>query len=207
MKNIKELWKVTIDGHAYTCTVEWKSKRNIRYSVSRDGESLYVSVPHGTKKETIKEGITKYFPKLLKRFEYEPPFGEGYVYIFGRKVEDPQFTELSEKERTSVLNRILLRYVTERTEQVKGIMGVTTPYKVKVRNMTSRYGVNNWTGKSITYSTILIHYSKEIIDSVIYHEVTHDHVRDHSSRFYQELLSFLPDYHVKHDKLRKHKYE
>ena len=39
--------------------------------------------------------------------------------------------------------------------------------------MYTRYGSNSIGKKSITYSTILMHYSPDVIDSVIVHEIAH----------------------------------
>lgn len=203
-----ENWNVIIDGVEHPCKVEWKRKRTIRYSVRKDGFTLYVSAPFGTSKDYIRKGIQAYMPKLLKKFEFEKPSNEDdEVYIFGEKVYLPDWNQLSQKGQTSYLNKKLLRYVEERTKELAIIMGVRTPYKVKVRNMSSRYGVNSIATVSITYSTILVHYSKPIIDSVIFHELTHDRVRNHSSRFYSELYKYSPDYDKLHAKLRKHQYK
>ena len=65
--------------------------------------------------------------------------------------------------------------------------------------MKSRYGSNNKRSKTITYSLTLMHYSLEIIDSVVVHELTHCFVYDHSDNFYRLLYKYCPDY----DKLRK----
>lgn len=207
MRNVTEKWNVVVEGKPYPALVTWKRKRSLRFSMSRDGKTINISVPNGTSKEYIKQGIQKHIPSLLKRFEFEPPIGEDYVYIFGHKENYPEFHTFDEKKQTKILNSILKEYVVGKSGQISQIMGIKTPYEYKVRKMVSRYGVNNITSKTITYSTTLVHYSKEIIDSVIYHELVHDSIRDHSSRFYQKLLSFMPDYQEKHAKLRKHIYE
>jgi predicted metal-dependent hydrolase len=203
-----ENWNVIIEGVEHPCKVEWKSKRTIRYSVRRDGFTLYVSAPYGTSKEYLRKGIQMYIPKLLKKFNYEKPSNtDDEVYIFGEKAYLPDWNQLSEKGQASYLNKKLLAYVEPRTKELADLMGIKTPYKIKVRNMSSRYGVNSSATTSITYSTILVHYSKPIIDSVIFHELTHDRVRNHSSRFYDELYKYSPDYDQLHGKLRKHQYK
>ena len=53
------------------------------------------------------------------------------------------------------------------------IIGVKKPYKVKIRKMTTRYGSNSLTTHSITYSLVLVHYSIDVVDSIIIHELAH----------------------------------
>ena len=56
---------------------------------------------------------------------------------------------------------------------------------------------------TLTFQLSLVHYSKEIIDSVIYHELAHDFYFDHSANFYKLLLSYCPNYFKLKAKLRK----
>ncbi|MCQ2772348.1 MAG: M48 family metallopeptidase [Bacilli bacterium] len=207
MRNVTERWNVVVEGKTYPAIVTWKRKRTLRFSISRDGKTINISVPNNTSKEYIKQGIQKHIPGLLKRFQYEEPIGKDYVYIFGKKESYPGFHLFEEKKQQKILKDILFEYIVGKSGQIALLMGVKTPYTYKVRKMVSRYGVNNITNKTITYSTCLVHYSKEIIDSVIYHELTHDSIRDHSYKFYEKLLSFMPDYKEKHAKLKRHIYE
>ena len=79
--------------------------------------------------------------------------------------------------------------------------------KVRIRKMTTRYGSNSLSNKSITYSTILMHYQVDIIDSVIIHELAHCYVSNHSQEFYKIVYKFCPNYKKLHNNLKKGNYE
>ena len=83
----------------------------------------------------------------------------------------------------------------------------TTHYIVKVRNMKSRYGSNNRQSKAITYSLVLLHYSPDIIDSVIIHELAHHFVYNHGSNFYKVVYKYCPNYDMLRKKLIKAEFE
>ena len=80
-------------------------------------------------------------------------------------------------------------------------------FQVKVRQMKSRYGSNNRSNKTITYSLVLLHYSIEIIDSVIVHELSHHFVYDHSPNFYKVLYKYCPNYDILRKKLIRSEFE
>ena len=86
-------------------------------------------------------------------------------------------------------------------------MGVTSSYRVRVRQMKTRWGVNNQRTLSLTFALCLVHYSKEIIESVVIHELAHDKVRNHSKNFYKIVLAYYPDYYFYHKKLTKGQYK
>ena len=67
-------------------------------------------------------------------------------------------------------------------------------FKFKVRKMKTRWGVNNFSSKSITLNTMLIHYRYACIDYVIVHELSHFYHHDHSSRFWKCVEEHYPNY-------------
>ena len=77
------------------------------------------------------------------------------------------------------------------------------PYKVSIHDTTSRYGSNSKRTHRIAYSTILMHYSYEIIDSVIVHELAHDKVYNHSKAFYDVVYKYCPNYKLIRKKLKE----
>ena len=57
--------------------------------------------------------------------------------------------------------------------------------------------------KTLTFSFVLIHYSKEVIDSVVIHELAHDLFFDHSSNFYNVVYNYCPNYDILRKQLVK----
>ncbi len=165
-----------------------------------------VSCPYRTPRDYIEKGIAKYLPKLEKRNEYELPAIGDEVYVFGEKRIIDGFSGFNEGEKSKTLKAILLPYLEERVAYYSSLMGVKKKYQVKVRDMSTRYGVNNRSKGKLTFATLLVYYSKDTIDSVVVHELAHDFVFSHDESFYSYVFRYCPDYKLRHAKLRKHQY-
>lgn len=202
-----------VDGNEYLVEVTKKRMKNIRYTY-KDGV-FKVSIPKlfVTQKNVI-EGLNKFGTKLIKADVRSKAKGNDYFYILGYKVpiSDSGTINFSNGEKIEYkdrddldkkLKKWFLKYMKNRELYYEKLMGIKTPYKVHVKKMTSRYGSNSVHTHSVSYSMVLIHYSPEIIDSVIVHELAHDSVRNHSKSFYNVVYKYCPDYNKLHNRLRK----
>ena len=86
-------------------------------------------------------------------------------------------------------------------------MGIKIPYNIKIRKMKTRYASNSLKTHSLTFQMNLIHYSKEIIDSIVVHELAHEFYRNHQKRFYQCVEKYFPNYKEVNLKLKKGLYK
>lgn len=193
-------------GEQYPCFVTHKRMRRITFRLARDGKSLRVSCPYATSESFIKEKAEFYFPRLKAKTEYPSPVEGDTVYILGTPVRIEGFSLLPDKRRKDYLKKTLLAYLEDRVVSYSKEMGIAIAYKVKVRDMTSRYGVNSKSASSLTFALGLVHYSKNTIDSVIVHELSHYFYFDHSKKFYDTVYRYCPNYKKEHAKLRKHQY-
>lgn len=185
----------------------YKRVRNFNFRMAKDGWSVNASCPYYSTDESVERAIREVVPRLLRRAKPKPlPYSEDGYYRFGEFVGDPSFFSLDPKAREKTIKKELLPYVERKVRELEPLMGVKRPYKVRVRKMTSRYGVNSEKTHSVTFSTVLYHYPPEVIDSVVVHELAHDFRRDHSKAFYRIVLRYCPDYWALHDKLRKCEY-
>ena len=196
-----------LDGQIYEVEIIYKRIRNIHFRFD-DGKYI-ISCPKRTPERMIKSGLDKYARKLRDRSTKTQAFGDDYIYLFGQKIPvtypgsvylDSE-TKITFKDQENFIKKIrkyFLKYMQSRTlfyeERMKA-----PHYLVKVRQMKSRYGSNNRYAKTITYSLTLIHYSLEIIDSVIVHELAHCFVYNHSDNFYRIVYNYCPQY----DEFRK----
>ena len=201
----------TLEGQEYEVAITYKRIRNIHFRF--DGEKFLVSCPKRTPISLIKGGLDKYAKKLHDRNPKTQAFGDGFIYLFGQKYEVVYPGELFINNETKIvfkdqndllkkLRKYFLNYMQDRTKLFSERMK-TSQYLVKVRQMRSRYGSNNRAKKTITYSLTLIHYSPEIIDSVIVHELAHCFVYNHSDKFYRVVYNYCPEYDVYRKKLIK----
>lgn len=193
---------VVIDNLTYRVTITYKRQKNIYFRFK--GDHFEITSPRFQSETKLLNSLKKFAPGLLKRAkkDKEKPYSleEGYCYIFGEKSGLPSDIQTIEK-LDKYLKTLLLDYVTTRNLEVENEMKITKSYKVSVRKTKTRYGSNSKATHKIMYSLQLVHFKKEIIDSVIYHELTHDFMRDHSKKFYNILLSYCPNYAILRKKL------
>lgn len=197
----------------YRLIVTRKRMKSVRYTY-KDGV-FRVSAPHlfVTQKQ-IEEGLNKYADKLIALDVRTKASDDNYIYILGKEVPLKESGEIKFNDETSIkyknrqdLDKKLMKWflilIEKRHRYYENIMGIKKPYKVCLRKMRTRYGSNAYQTHSITYSSILMHYSLDVIDSVIVHELAHDSVRDHSEKFYNVVYKYCPDYKALHKRLRK----
>ena len=196
-----------LDGQVYEVEIIYKRIRNIHFRF--ENEKYLISCPKRTPVSMIKSGLDKYARKLRDRSTKTQAFGDDYIYLFGQKVAvsypgslflDAE-TKINFKDQDDLIKKArksFLNYMQGRTLYYEGLMK-SPHYLVKVRQMKSRYGSNNRHAKTITYSLTLLHYSPEIIDSVIVHELAHCFVYNHSDKFYRVVYNYCPRY----DEFRK----
>ena len=196
-----------LDGQVYEVEIIYKRIRNIHFRF--DNGKFIISCPKRTPERMIKSGLDKYARKLRDRSPKTQALGDDFIYLFGQKVMVSFPGEIMLDAETKIhfkdINDLLkkcrqyfLNYVTSRTNFYAERMNAPH-YLVKVRQMKSRYGSNNRHAKTITYSLTLIHYSPEIIDSVVVHELAHCFAYNHGDNFYRIVYNYCPRY----DEFRK----
>ena len=200
-----------LEGQDYEVVISYKRIRNIHFRF--ENGVFLISCHKRTPVSMIKSGLDKYAKKLRDRSVNSQAFGEDFFYLFGQKIEvsypgSIQYdreTTISFKDQEDLvkkLRKLFLNYMTSRTNLFADRMNCPH-YSVKVRQMKTRYGSNNRHSKTITYALNLLHYSPEIIDSVIIHELAHCHVYNHSDSFYRVVYKYCPEYDVLRKKLIK----
>ena len=201
----KEL-SVTYLGKAYPLLLtRKKGMRNIRVCLDENCDSLRVSAPYFATSGSIQKAALACLPKLLKRkLILIKPYENGNLYYLGK----PYYVgEFDSKTMEGYLKKKALPIFEERVAFYEEQMGVKPPYKVRARTMKTRYGVNSKKTHSITLALSLIHYSLDIIDAVVVHELAHHYEWNHGKEFYRIVLKYCPNYKELHDKLRKNIYE
>lgn len=199
------------EGKDYIVEITYKRIKNVHFRF--DGEKFLISCPKRTKASLIKSGLDKYAKKLINRCVKSNAFGDKHIYLFGHKIplsypgairfsKDKLILFEDQDELMKKLRKYFLNYIQGRVFYFQNLMNAPQ-YLVKVRQMKSRYGSNNRAKKTLTFSLTLIHYSAEIIDSVVVHELAHCFVYDHSDKFYRVVYKYCPRYDVLRQKLIK----
>lgn len=209
-----------VNGKTYIVNIIYKSNVNNMYlKPNKDGLTYKLTCNYFTKREVIDKFINRVIVKLEARV-VKPisPFVDNKVYLFSNLIEVKKtlftpkyfnniFYVKKEKDLENILKIILLNFVKERVKYYSKEMKIKTEYDIVIKDYKGRYGTNFGNKNLLSFTLNLVHYSQNVIDSVIVHELAHDKVRDHSNKFYELVLKHYPDYWKYHDALVKYDYE
>ena len=179
-------------------------QRNIYYRYREDG--FYVSAPYLTRQKQIINGLDKFAEKLVSQFEKSHSnfsFEEDYVFLLGEKTSLKALNIENPQELQGFLKKIAKEKITNLVLKNQQIMGISTPYKVYIRKTERQFGSNSKKTHSLSFQLELIHYSEEIIESVVIHELAHDFERNHGENFYNIVYKYCPNYKQVQRKLKK----
>ncbi|MGZ9432004.1 M48 metallopeptidase family protein [Mycoplasma sp. CB776] len=180
--------------------------------------------------EFIRPFFNKYKDKIITTlFTKDIDLDNRYFYLFGEKIHclfDLFFGKykfvplrtgfqprlLKTKKQVieyieEIRKRELLKYLLVRLTNIEKEMGIKHQNRVFVRVKKSTWGTNHIFRKEIYFSEALSPFSKDIIDSVIYHELAHCFVPNHSKEFWDIVYKYCPDYDQKTKKLNNKEYQ
>jgi len=191
-----------VNDTEYPVHIVHKRIKNIHYRFI-DG-SFVISCHPLTTKKYLQKGLDRFAESLVERGTKEKAWTNDYIYLYGIKVplkdsgtikfsNGEEISYKNKEDLTKKLKKQFLEVLKSRVQYYCGLMNVPL-YKISIRNMRTRYGSNSKRTKSINFAFILLHYSHEIIDSVIVHELAHILVFDHSQKFYNVVYKYCPNY-------------
>ena len=184
--------------------VRHSRQRNIYYRYRKNG--FHVSAPYLVSQKTIVKGLDKFAEKLIVQFEKTTAnyaFENDFVYLAGEQVSLKSLNIENLQELSIFLQKNAEILITELVRKNEKIMGISEPYKVKVKPTERQFGSNSKRTHTLSFQLNLIHYSKEIIESVVVHELAHDFERNHSKNFYNIVYQYCPNYKELQKKLKK----
>lgn len=208
---MKKNASIEINKSRIDLIIHYKSTKYIKFRYKNN--ILNVICPYFTSLSSIKKYIENN-KKILSYCDIESPLTSSYCYIYGKKelifnnylkIED-EIISYNEDKFYKLIENIFYNYVYSRLNYYKELMNINTDYKLKIKRLTSKYGSNNKVKKIITINSYLMHFNKDIIDSVIIHELAHDIYFNHSKDFHQLLLKYCPNYKILNNYLNFHQY-
>ena len=195
---------IEINGINYQVFLQKKNVKNINYSFKNG--AFYVSYPVFTTKNYVLNNLEIIGPKLLKRSSNREDkkvklVTKDFYYLYGEKylgnVVKKGNLEVhyhNTKEFYNLIKEDYLNYLNERVEFYKNEMNLKYKFNVSVRFMKTRYGSNTISTHNLHFNYILVHFRKEIIDSVVVHELAHSLEANHGKRFYDIVYKYCPNY-------------
>ena len=201
--------KYELDGIEYDVFIERKNNKNTYTRVKND-LTIHVTTNYLVSDKTIKKLLKEnevFLRKMIAKIEEKNKKKKDF-YFLGRKYDIiiiPTIDEVTLKE-DAILIKSDKSFEQWLTNNIKTIFKNRLDYcynlftedivypKLKIRKMTSRWGVCNRKTLTITLNSNLINYNIETIDYVIIHELSHLVHFNHSKEFWKVVSKYCPNY-------------
>ncbi len=206
---------IEYNNNKYEVEIIKKNNKNI-YIRIKDNKIIVTCNYFTTKREIEKliktnyNSITKMIDKVNIKKEKEDNFylfGTKYDIIYGFSdinISDNKIYIKDNKTLNKYLDNKIKEVFTNRLDFWYNIFNENIPVpNLKIRKMTSRWGVCNLKNKNVTLNYYLYKYDLDCLDYVIVHELSHFIYPNHSKGFWNLVSNYIPNYKVKRNKLKK----
>ncbi len=205
--------KYEVDGINYDIILTKKRIRNIY--VRFKNNSICVSTPFLVSEKEIYSVLDKnidFIRKMIKRENKKNTItylGKSVDIVGISNLKKPEYSngKIYVKDRSKIDDNLKLLaqpIFMERLNYIYNLFEENIPFpQLKIRKMTSRWGVCNRKTKSITLNSELIKYDIIYIDYVIVHELSHFVHFNHSKSFWMTVSKYCPQYKMIRKNLRE----
>lgn len=200
--------KYVIDGIEYDVILVKKNNKNTYIRVKEDGK-IYITTNYLVSKNYIKQLLDNNYQtikKMIERNNIKQEKNKSF-YFLGKKydiiivptfeidiTEDKIFVK-SEDYLNKWLKKQIEKIYKERLDYIYNLYQEKIPYpKLRIRKMSTRWGVCNRSNNVVTLNSELIKYGIKQIDYVIVHELSHFIYFDHSKNFWLQVSKYCKDY-------------
>lgn len=194
-----------LDHKEYPIEIIRKNNKNTYLRV-KDGK-IIVTTNYLTSLTTINKLIknnTAFIDKALNKNNQKKEddsfklFGNSYDIIYGFNDTEIDNNKIYTKDNKS-LNKYLSKYIyniyEERINYYYNLFEENIPIpNLKIRKMTSRWGVCNIKNHNVTLNLELSKYNIECLNYVIVHELSHFIHPNHSKEFWLLVGKYYPNY-------------
>lgn len=207
--------KFDYNGETYEVEVIRKNNKNIYIRVKDN--KIIVTCNYLTTKSTINKlindnikSISKMIDKSNLRKEKEDNFylfGSKYDVIYGFNELEINGNKIYVKDK-----KMLDKYLDNKIKEVFSehlkyyydnyLEDIPKP-NLKIRKMSTRWGVCNLKNKNVTLNYYLYKYDIECLDYVIVHELSHFIYPDHSKLFWNQVGKYCKNYKELRKKLKE----
>ena len=202
--------QVTINNQDINIIVEKKRMKNMYFRFP-DAHTLYVTCPHLTTNTSILSFINKNIKPLSRMQakaqrndesdEYFCFKGKRYIRVFDESLKSVTFDDTfvyakDDQMLEKYIKKYTKSYFEDEVNYIKCFFDNIPEFRKKKKKMTTRWGVCNRTDKVVTLNSELVKRTKEELDYVIIHELCHFYEGNHSSRFWEHVSRYCPNYKV-----------
>ncbi len=193
-----------------------KNNKNIYFHFDEIGDLVVTCNRFVSEKEVLRliqkneKSLLTMYEKQRKRNDKHLGFtylGEPVTKVYDESIkkvylEDGMLYTRDERMFLKWYKEECLRVFSERIHCWLPYFSNIPSFGLRIRQMKTRWGVNNVTKHIITLNSELLKYEETLIDYVIVHELCHFYEANHSSRFWEQVRLRYPDYKMARKKLR-----
>ena len=197
---------IRIEDNVYEIEIIRKNNRNTYVRV-KNGK-IVVTTNYLTSKSSIIKLINDNIDSIIKMLDRDSKKKEknDEFYYFGKKYDivygfnDIEFSDdkiyASEKKKLDkYIDYEILRIYNERLNYWYNLFEEDVPFpNLKIRKMSSRWGVCNIKNNNVTLNYMLSRYDISCLDYVIVHELSHFIHPNHSRDFWNLVGKYYPRY-------------
>ena len=192
-----------------------KNNKNV-YFRFKESDTLEITCHFLVTDYEIKKLIEKNYNSLLKMYEKTinkqkraetfTLLGKPYLIIVDESIKniemEDDYIKTPSMNKLNLFTKKLCKDVfSTEINKYKKIIDVPE-FSLRIRKMTTRWGVCNTKLKVITLNSDLIYYRRDLIDYVIVHEMCHFFEANHSKKFWEHVGMYYPNYKEARKELR-----
>ncbi len=202
MKSLVEN-KIILNNQEYIYIINYKQIKHIYFRVKEDLK-IHISAPNKTNvnyiEKLLKENtleIEKLYNKINRGNNKLIYLGDELTFIYQDskpKIDNNYIYGRNQEECEKYIESLAKDFFISRLTKLRHQFNDLPDFTLKVRKMTTRWGVCNKKSMSITLNTELIKKPANLIDYVIIHELCHFKYMDHSKNYWNYVSKFYPYY-------------
>ena len=157
-------------------------RKTLSLEISRDGK-LTIRAPMKASDADILAFVKKHQKWISKKLQEARQREEHRKQ---HNIEPLSRSELNE------LGKAAVSFIPMRVAHYAALMGIDFG-NITIRNQSTRWGSCS-SKKNLNFNVLLMLAPREVLDSVIVHELCHIRHMNHSKEFYEEVRKYFPDY-------------
>lgn len=208
--------QATINKENFDVIVEYKNNKNLYIRVKEDLK-IYVTCNRHFQEKDILTIINNNQKSILRMYNHQVKekslkeetyyLGKPYTLVIDESIKSPIIEDdLLFVSGKNMLNKFFqdacLQIFQERLVVNQKLFTNIPKYSLKIRKMTTRWGVCNRGNNTITLNSELIKKDIALIDYVVIHELCHFIEANHSQAFWSQVAKRYPNYKEARKKLR-----
>ncbi len=200
-KNIKNIYlRIKGDVLEVTCPKYLGKNEILDFINAKSSWIINANNKREIKNQTSKLVVNDYIYYLGKKYKLNVVYGNPRINvendsltIYSRKNDIDEVLKVLYKEGSKVLFKLIKEKENKYLKVIKDYGYYNNP-DYKFRIMKSAWGINYPKKNLITINERLIHFSDQCLEAVLWHEILHFVIPNHSKRFHEVLSYHMPNY-------------